>query len=275
MDPHKQTSLKLDLDQQLDLSTYCPEKALHLELEQPHNNAVQQIDDQIQQNEKARIEFIRQKIDKTGLNRKKIAKMAFQHFPERKDFSKFCQNIYTFLDTGKGEAKIIEVLSHIFKTPEQYNQTIDYNKFQLKHLRDFGITAFKESFPLIWKYREGICNTPELSNITNDELGYGASFAGFAKIPLGALLIKYNNGLLRCEMCQSCQCPTLGYYSARGLSGAGFHHAFCPNCGQDYRKLNSRLDDLYKDPKQLCPTIDTNWTLHDLILALRRLENKA
>ena len=140
--------------------------------------------------------------------------------------------------------------------------------------KDAGIIAFRENFPLIWKYREGICNTPELSNITDENLGAGASFAGLAKIPLGALLIKYNNGLLRCEYCHKCDCRTLGYFSTRGLSGHGYHWAFCPNCGQDYPKLGQRLDDLFKSKIQLCPLVETSWTICDLVIALKKIESE-
>lgn len=138
----------------------------------------------------------------------------------------------------------------------------------VQSLQESGTVALRENFALLWKYREGICHTPELSNITDPYIGYGASFAGFSKQPLGALLIKYNQGLLRCEVCPTCQCPTLGYYSARGLSWAGFHYAFCPNCGHDYKQQN-RLDDLI-DKHQLCPRLETPWRLCDLISALRQ-----
>ena len=140
--------------------------------------------------------------------------------------------------------------------------------------KDAGIIAFREIFPLIWKYREGICNTPELSNITDEKLGAGSSFAGLAKIPLGALLIKYNNGLLRCGRCSRCDCQTLGYFSTRGLSGHGFHWAFCPNCGQDFPKLEQRLDELFVNKVQLCPAVETPWTICDLVIALQNIENE-
>ncbi len=136
-----------------------------------------------------------------------------------------------------------------------------------------GMATFRDNFALVWKYREGICQTPELSNITDKCIGWGASFAGFSEMPLGALLLKYNQGLLRCELCPSCQCPTLGYYSARGLSGVGFHHTFCPNCGHDFQKYPNRLDDLI-DKTQLCPRMNTAWRLCDLIFALQRKEEK-
>ncbi len=138
--------------------------------------------------------------------------------------------------------------------------------------KDAGIIAFRENFPLIWKYREGICNTPELSNITDENLGAGSSFAGLAKIRLGALLIKYNDGQLQCGYCNHCDCPTLGYFSTRGLSGHGYHWAFCPNCGQDYPKLGQRLDDLFKNNIQLCPVVETSWTICDLVIALQNIE---
>ena len=136
-----------------------------------------------------------------------------------------------------------------------------------------GIIAFRENFPLIWKYREGICNTLELSNITDEMLGAGSSFAGLSKIPLGALLIKYNNGLLQCGRCHQCDCPILGYFSTRGLSGHGYHWALCPNCGQDYGKLEQRLDELFGKKIQLCPVVDTSWTIDDLVIALKTMEN--
>ena len=137
--------------------------------------------------------------------------------------------------------------------------------------KESGIIAFRENFPLIWKYREGICNTPELSNITDEKLGTGSSFAGLAKIPLGALLIKYNNGLLQCGRCDKCDSPILGYFSSRGLSGHGYHWAFCPNCGQDYGKLDQRLDELFERKIQLCPVIETPWTIDDLVIALKNI----
>ena len=140
--------------------------------------------------------------------------------------------------------------------------------------KESGIIAFRENFPLIWKYREGICNTPELSNITDENLGAGASFAGLAKIPLGALLIKYNNGLLRCGRCSRCDCQTLGYFSTRGLSGHGFHWAFCSNCGQDFPKLEQRLDELFVNKIQLCPAVETSWTIYDLVIALQNIESE-
>ena len=138
-----------------------------------------------------------------------------------------------------------------------------------KASKDSQIVEFRNYLPLIWKYREGICNTPELSNITDEGLGAGASFAGFYKIPLGALLIKYNDGLLQSGFCHVCQCPKLGYYSARGLSGHGWHHDFCPNCGCSSPQLEGRLDELLYNRKQLCPVVETPWTLHGLIVALK------
>ena len=140
--------------------------------------------------------------------------------------------------------------------------------------KDAGIIAFRENFSLLWKYREGICNTPELSNITDGKLGAGSSFAGLAKIPLGALLIKYNDGLLRCGHCNHCDCQLLGYFSTRGLSGHGFHWAFCPSCGQDFPKLEQRLDELFVNKVQLCPAVETPWTICDLVIALQNIENE-
>ena len=145
---------------------------------------------------------------------------------------------------------------------------------QKKISKESGIIAFRENFPLIWKYREGICNTPELSNITDEKLGAGSSFAGLAKIPIGALLIKYNDGLLRCGHCNHCECQTLGYFSTRGLSGHGFHWAFCPNCGLNYPKLPQRLDELFVNKIQLCPAIETPWTIIDLVIALKKIESE-
>ena len=140
--------------------------------------------------------------------------------------------------------------------------------------KDAGITEFRENFPLIWKYREGICNTPELSNITDEKIGVGTSFAGLAKIPLGALLIKYNNGLLRCGHCNHCDCQLLGYFSTRGLSGHGFHWAFCPSCGQDFPKLEQRLDELFVNKVQLCSAVETPWTICDSVTALQNIESE-
>ena len=178
-----QTSWSLDLTQKIELSTYCPEKALHLEL------------------------------------------------------------------------------------PELVNKQKNISK-------ESGIIAFRENFNLIWKYRERICNTPKLSNITDENLGAGSSFAGLSKIPLGALLIKYNNGLLRCGHCNHCDCQLLGYFSTRGLSGHGYHWAFCPNCGENFPKLAQRLDELFGNKIQLCPIAETSWTINDLVIALKNMESE-
>ena len=150
--------------------------------------------------------------------------------------------------------------------------TMELNHGKAISRNESGIVEFRKNFRLIWKYREGICNTPELSNIIDDKLGAGASFAGLSRISLGALLIKYNNGLLRCGHCTKCDCPTLGYFSARGLSGHGWHSSFCPNCGEDWSRIESRLDELFYHRVQLCPVVDTPWKIHDLIVALEKLE---
>ena len=155
----KKITMWVDLEQKLDLSTYCPEKALHLTMELNHGKAISR--------------------------------------------------------------------------------------------NESGIVEFRKNFRLIWKYREGICNTPELSNIIDDKLGAGASFAGLST---------------------KCDCPTLGYFSARGLSGHGWHSSFCPNCGEDWSRIESRLDELFYHRVQLCPVVDTPWKIHDLIVALEKLE---
>ncbi len=274
---NKKTTLKVDLDEKLDLSTYCPEKALHLDMEKRDESAVNKLNAQIVELEMKRHVLIKRKLAEKGWERKELARKAFKLFPEQKDFGKFCKKLYAYLETGKddGYVELGAICSVLDIAPsESQISTSSIFRYQKRFINEYGIIAFRNQFSLIWKYREAICHTPELSNITDEHLGAGASFAGLAKIPLGALLIKYNDGQLRCGRCIKCNCETLGYYTVRGLSGHGYHWEFCPNCGKDFPKLEQRLDELFYNKIQLCPKIETSWTMLDLISFLKQIEER-
>ena len=59
--------------------------------------------------------------------------------------------------------------------------------------KDWYVAEFIQNFPLLWKYREGICNTPELASINMPDVGV---FVLNHHHSLGELLFLYNKGKL-------------------------------------------------------------------------------
>lgn len=136
--------------------------------------------------------------------------------------------------------------------------------------------TFKREFQLLWKYRENICNTPELSNIQIPCIGISYAYIGCGPVTLGMLLNLYAQGLLRVGYCKTCGHETLGYYFCGSiLSGAGSHRGFCPICGtEDSHNGHGYVHKYFFNYKHPFPVEPTQWTVTTLVTALKKLDLK-
>ncbi len=156
------------------------------------------------------------------------------------------------------------------KTPE-----ISALNAERRKLQSIQTDVFLSHFALIWANREGICATPELSNITFNGLGGGLAYTGPLNVTLGQLLNLYNQGLLRFGQCENCQCSYFIYwFSGSPLSGCGQYSAFCPMCHKtkyiypyDVSGCSWRYFCKYDLPFKKEPT---HWTVTTLVHALAR-----
>ena len=140
------------------------------------------------------------------------------------------------------------------------------------------IELFVRNYLLLLKYREGICNTPELANI-NLRSSFFKGYIGCGSIvSLGKLLSLDAAGILRSMKCEHCGSgKTLVYYCGGSpFTGAGFSYSICLDCCKISRK-DSNSDDVVHAACRYnkiapFPYTKTRWTMSALIHALKALE---
>lgn len=137
-----------------------------------------------------------------------------------------------------------------------------------------NIAIFKREFPILWRYRERICHTPELSNIQTRGLGCSYAYVNLGPVTLGVLLNLYGRGELRVGHCRVCGHETLGYYFCGSiLSGVGSHYGFCPECGVDdphQGKGHGYVHRVFLGYEHAFPVDETMWTISALVAALKK-----
>ena len=271
-------------DRNVDLSEYRPEKGLHLKwgdvTKEPLEKIAElteRIDALERERREHRIASIWEKLTEKFTDRKAFAKAVFSHYPERKDFGTFCRKIvYPFLEAKLTNAPEYEVMqSMLGLSPDP---PISFQLFCLPRIRSTiqqsidPLFLFIENFPLIWRYREGICNTPELASILPYCFGFFRACNHHSTV--GEILYLYNAGKLRYECdCPNCNTELLLYHTGGLMSGYGDSSAFCPNCGYkkyDNHGVNRNGRDFF-DNKFACPKVETKWTMADLVAALKKL----
>lgn len=274
-------------DRSIDLSAYRPEKALHLEWMDVTKGPLEmiakltkQIDTFERERREHRVAWIWQRLTEMYTDRKAFAKAVFLHYPERKDFGTFCRKIvYPFLEAKITNAPEYEVMQSMLGLSADTPRS--FQLFSLPRIRSAILQSidplflFIENFPLLWRYREGICNTPELASILPGCFGFFKACNRHAT--LGELLYLYNEGKLRYgKDCPSCHTELLLYHTGGLLSGAGSSSGFCPNCG--YKKYDNhgvnRNGRAFLDSKFACPKVETQWTIADLVSSLKKYENQ-
>ena len=273
-------------DHGVDLSVYHPEKALHLEWKDVTKEPLEKIAElsariemieRVQGNRK--LALIRQRLSEKYADRKAFAKAVFAHFPERKDFGTFCRKIvYPFLDakmTNQSEYKVMRELLELPAEPVEPFELVYLKQMRglIQRLMD-PLDLFVSHFPLLWRNREGICNTPELASSLPGRFGFFRGCSHHAT--LGEILYLYNDGKLRYGLdCPNCNTELLLYRTGGLMSGKGSSSGFCPNCG--YRKyddhgVNSR-GRAFLNHSFSCPKVETKWTMVDLIASLKNYES--
>lgn len=280
---------KVDLSEHsVDLSAYRPEKALHLEWLDVTNNEwyemgvglTKQIDALERERREHRVASIWQKLTEKFTDRKAFARAVFSHYPERKDFGTFCRKIiYPFLDgkiTNDPEDEYMCALLDLADDKSKSSE-LTFMRIMRRLIQRFfdPLGLFIKNFPLLWRYREGICNTPELASILPGCFGFFKACNRHAT--LGELLYLYNEGKLRYgKDCPNCHTELLLYHTGGLLSGAGSSSGFCPNCGYkiyDNHGVN-RNGRAFLDSKFACPKVETQWTMADLVSSLKKYENQ-
>ena len=279
-------------DRSVDLTVHHSEKGLHLErvnsdvVNKPLEEIrrlTERIDALENESKHERLDLIHQKLTESYSDRKAFAKAVFAKFPERKDFGKFCNHIvYPFLEGEK--TRYYDVMQSMLALPEEAPESpvlVDLQRKRTDICRSIDPEIlFIENFPLLWYYREGICNNPELANIDfipalANKIYYNAPgfFIG-GNIPrtLGEMLYLYNLGNLRdAEHCLYCGKEQLIYkISGSPFSGAGYRKVFCPYCGSMTTKerMAWRFKEFGTDEFQ-CPRENTPWTMVELVTALK------
>ena len=272
-------------DHSVDLSVYRPEKALHLEwmdvTKRPLEmiaELTERIDALERERREHRVAWIWQKLTDKFTDRKAFARAVFSQYPERKDFGTFCRKIvYPFLEgklTSDPEYAVMQSMLGL-----SADMPISFQLFSLPQTRSAirqsidPLFLFIEHFSLIWRYREGICNTPELASILPGCFGFFQACNHHAT--LGEVLYLYNEGKLRYgKHCPKCHAELLLYHTGGLLSGAGDSSGFCPNCGYkkyDNHGVNPRGRD-FLESKFACPKVKTKWTMADLVSSLINYE---
>ena len=270
-------------DNSVDLSEYRPEKGLQLEWMDVTKEPLEKIAelteriDALERERRAdRVAVIEKKLTEKFADRKAFAKAVFSHFPERKDFGTFCSKIvYPFLEARNTNAPEYEVMQSMLglsaDTPISSElSSLPYIRSTIQKSID-PLFLFIENFPLLWQYREGICNAPELANIPLKQCGY---FKGCNHhSTLGEILYLYNNGKLRYgHGCPECNTELLLYHTGGLMSGAGSISGFCPNCGhREYANNGAHPSGReFLGCQFACPKAETQWTMADLVAALKK-----
>ncbi|GEM_PF-4632978 len=273
-------------DRSVDLSEYRPEKGLQLEWEDVTKGPLEKIaelteriDALERERREHRVAFIWQKLRERFTDRKAFAKAVFSNYPERKDFGTFCRKIvYPFLNAKFTHDPEYEVMRSMLELPTEVPESFELYSLKIERSACQRVYAplalFINNFPLLWHYREGICNTPELASISPGCFGFFK--ACNLRSTLGKILYLYNDGKLRygCD-CPECNTELLLYHTGGLMSGAGDSSGFCPNCG--YKKYDNhgvnRNGRAFLDNKFACPKVETQWTMADLVVALKKCKS--
>lgn len=227
-------------------------------------------------------ETIREKLCQHGFDRNSFGRAAMARFQGTTNFSKFLKkHVDRFLNKGMGSHFHLRVFGEMLSLTREDlfrgSPEIQAASRKLDELRSSMTVSFPGEFPLIWKYRDGIRNTPELANILPVPEHLGACFAYVAppRLTLGAFLDLYSQGKLRLGECPDCHKTILGtYFCGSPLSGSGSSVGFCVGCGKSIWRegLDRQAFRAFMGYRRPFPLEATPWTMKALVTALRKLE---
>ncbi len=243
-----------------------------------------------------RVNYFEQRMIESGLSRKEIGNKAreiriaqghqgLNRSAFFRDFDSFFKSNVFMVFHNCWDWQMDALICQIFNIQEEEIPTLSESELTTLPLMEERVNLprdlFVRNYRLLTKYREGICNTPELANIPFTDSSFWALKCWIQDGPpvsLGKILSVDASGVLCRGCCDHCGSHETRVYSTSGsiLSGIGRSNLICLDCFKtsEWNSVERRVQWASKRYDSIAPFTytRTRWTMSALVKALKALE---